>query len=138
MGGEINLETTTGFCCCQRVFLRYLHREAIIDRDLAAVVEPPQQRRLSNLPRSITWDEVKRMLEAVDRRAAVGKRDYAILLLLVTYGLRAREVAALTLDDIDWERERLLVPERKAGHCTAYPLSAVVGLVWNTQWLEKR
>ena len=119
--------TITGFCCCQRVFLRYLHREAIIDRDLAAVVEPPQQRRLSNLPRSITWDEVKRMLEAVDRRAAVGKRDYAILLLLVTYGLRAREVAALTLDDIDWERERLLVPERKAGHCTAYPLSAVVG-----------
>ena len=66
------------------------------------------------------------MLEAVDRRAAVGKRDYAILLLLVTYGLRAREVAALTLDDIDWGREPV-VPERKAGHCTAYPLSAVVG-----------
>lgn len=67
------------------------------------------------------------MLEVVDRRSAVGKRDYAILLLLVTYGLRAREVASLTLDDIDWERERLLVPERKAGHCTAYPLSGVVG-----------
>jgi len=67
------------------------------------------------------------MLECVDRRTGVGKRDYAILLLLVTYGLRAREVSALTLDDIDWERERLLVPERKAGHCTAYPLSAVVG-----------
>jgi integrase len=67
------------------------------------------------------------MLEAVDRRSAVGKRDYAILLLLITYGLRAREVAALTLDDIDWDRERLLVPERKAGHCTAYPLSTVVG-----------
>ena len=67
------------------------------------------------------------MLESVDRRGAVGKRDYAILVLLVTYGLRAREVAAPTLDDIDWERERLLVPERKAGHCTAYPLSATVG-----------
>jgi integrase len=46
---------------------------------------------------------------------------------LVSYGLRAREVAALTLDDIDWERDRLLVPERKAGHCTAYPLSRIVG-----------
>ena len=53
--------------------------------------------------------------------------DYAILLLLVTYGLRAREIAALTLDDIDWKNERLRVPERKAGHSTAYPLSAVVG-----------
>ena len=53
-----------------------------------------------------------------------GKRDYAALLLLVTYGLRSREVAALTLDDIDWKRERLSVPERKAGHSTAFPLSA--------------
>ncbi len=123
----LSKNTLSGFCSSLRVFLRYLHRESIIARDLAAVVEVPQKRRLSNIPRSITWDEVRRMLESVDRRTAVGKRDYAILLLLVTYGLRAREVAALTLDDIDWERERLLVPERKAGHCTAYPLSSVVG-----------
>jgi integrase len=67
------------------------------------------------------------MLETVERRSPVGKRDYAVLLLLVTYGLRAREVAALTLDDIDWHRERLRIPERKAGHSTAFPLSTVVG-----------
>jgi len=67
------------------------------------------------------------MLEGVDRRSAAGKRDYAILLLLVTYGLRGREVAALTLDHLDWKRERLVVPERKAGHCTGYPLSPTVG-----------
>jgi integrase len=48
-------------------------------------------------------------------------------MLLVTYGLRSREVAALTLDHIDWRRERLAVPERKAGHSTAFPLSAAVG-----------
>ena len=119
--------TITGLCCSLRVFLRYLHREGLVARDLAPTIEAPQKRRLSTVPRSISWDEVRLMLEAVDQRTAVGKRDYAILLLLVTYGLRAREVAALTLDDIDWERERLLVPERKAGHCTAYPLSAVVG-----------
>jgi site-specific recombinase XerD len=119
--------TMTGLCSSLRVFLRYLHREDIVSRDLAPAIEGPQKYRLSSVPRSITWDEVRLMLEAVDRRIPVGKRDYAILLLLVTYGLRAREVAALTVDDIDWERERLLVPERKAGHCTAYPLSAVVG-----------
>jgi integrase len=67
------------------------------------------------------------MLECVERRTVAGRRDYAILLLLVTYGLRGREVAALTLDDLDWKRQRLLVPERKAGHCTAYPLSTIVG-----------
>jgi integrase/recombinase XerD len=49
------------------------------------------------------------------------------LLLLATYGLRAREVAALTLDDIDWRRQRLAIPERKAGHSTAFPLSAAAG-----------
>jgi integrase/recombinase XerD len=56
-----------------------------------------------------------------------GKRDWAILMLLVTYGLRGREVAALTLDDIDWKRDHLRVPERKAGHSTAFPLSPSVG-----------
>jgi len=67
------------------------------------------------------------MLAQVDRRAAVGRRDYAILLLLVTYGLRGGEVATLTLDDVDWRNERLYVPQRKGGHSTAYPLSPIVG-----------
>ena len=82
--------------------------------------------RLNDVPRSITWDEVRRMLEAVERRTIRGRRDYAILLLLVTYGLRANEVAKLTLDDIDWKRERLQVLSRKAGRSTAYPLAGVV------------
>jgi integrase/recombinase XerD len=110
-----------------RVLLRYAHREGAIGSDLSEAVEWPQLYRLSSVPRSISWEEVNRTLAVVDRRTPVGKRDYAILLLLVTYGLRGREVAALTLDDIDWKRERLAVPERKAGHSTAFPLSVVVG-----------
>src|SRR5206468_8432742 len=114
-------------CGVLHVFLRYLYRERTLDRDLSSAVERPQTYRLSNIPRSIGWDEVRRMLEAVDRRTPKGKRDYAILLLLVSYGLRAREVAALTLDDIDWRNERFRIPERKAGHSTMYPLSSIVG-----------
>jgi integrase/recombinase XerD len=63
--------------------------------------------RLDDVPRSITWDEVRRMLDVVERRTIRGRRDYAILLLLVTYGLRAHEVAKLTLDDgteVSWTR----------------------------------
>lgn len=116
-----------GLCSSLRVFLRYLYRERLIPRDLSYIVESPQRYRLSDIPRSITWAQVRRMLDAVDRRTPMGKRDYAILLLLATYGLRAREVARLTLDDIDWRRERLRIPERKAGHSTAYPLSPIVG-----------
>ncbi|MCL6449521.1 MAG: site-specific integrase [Armatimonadetes bacterium] len=114
-------------CTALRVFLRYLYRERIIAKDLSSTLDSPRMYRLSSIPRSITWDEVNRMLETVDRRTPIGKRDFAILLLLVTYGLRAREIAALTLDDIDWRRERLRVPERKADHFTAYPLSPIVG-----------
>jgi site-specific recombinase XerD len=110
-----------------RVFLRYLHREGVLDADLSAAVGWPQVYRLSSIPRSISWNDVNRVLAGVDRRTPAGRRDYAILLLLVTYGLRAREIVALRLEDIDWKRERLAVPERKAGHSAAFPLSAVVG-----------
>jgi len=113
-------------CGVLRVFLRYCYRERIIGEELSAAVEMPQTFRLADVPRAITWDEVRRMLAAVDRRTVRGRRDYAILLLLVTYGLRAYEVAKLTLDDIDWKRERFQVPERKAGHWTVYPLASVV------------
>jgi integrase/recombinase XerD len=114
-------------CGTMKVFLRYCHREHLISVDLSAAVEMPQAYRLVELPRSISWDEVRQMFAVVDRRSPKGIRDYAILLLLVTYGLRAHEVAALTLDDLDWSRDRLCVPERKAGHSTVYPLASVIG-----------
>lgn len=125
----VGLAKTTVRDCCGvlRVFLRYAHRQGHLRGDLSMAVEWPQIYRLSSIPRSISWAEVGEVLAGVDRRTTAGKRDYAILLLLVTYGLRGREVAALTLDDIDWKRERLAVPERKAGHSTAFPLSTVVG-----------
>ena len=119
--------TRRGLCCHVRVLLRFCHREGITNRDLSGAVGMSQVYRLDDVPRSITWDEVRRMLDAVERRTIRGRRDYAILLLLVTYGLRAHEVAKLTLDDVDWKRERLQILERKAGHATAYPLAGVVG-----------
>lgn len=114
-------------CGAVRVFLRFCYRERYVDCDLCAAVQMPRIYRLADVPRSITWDEVRQVLNCVDRRTAMGRRDYAMLLLLVTYGLRANEVAKLTLDDIDWKRERLSVPLRKAGHWSAYPLAGVVG-----------
>lgn len=119
--------TVRDACGILRVLLRYAHREGLVGTDLSKTVEWPQVYRLSSVPRSISWGDVGRVLEAVDRRTPSGKRDYAILLLLVTYGLRSREVAGLRLDHIDWRHERLAVPERKAGHSSAFPLSASVG-----------
>jgi integrase/recombinase XerD len=120
-------ESLSGLCSHLRVFLSYLHGERLTTTDLSVSVDCPRVYRLSKLPRSILWEDIQKLLTTVERRTPIGKRDYAILLLLITYGLRAREVAALTLDSIDWKRERLQVPERKAGHSTAFPLSTIAG-----------
>jgi site-specific recombinase XerD len=114
-------------CGLLRVFLRYLYRERLIPRDLSLIVEAAPCYRLAHLPRSITAEDVQKLFGSMDRQTVLGRRDYAMLLLLVTYGLRAREVAALTLDDIDWRHDRVRIPARKAGHSTAYPLSPRVG-----------
>lgn len=126
-GGRLARATVRERCGVLRVFLRYAHREGLVPLDLSGTVAWAPAARLATIPRAISWADVRRVLAAVDRRTPQGKRDYAILLLLVTYGLRAREVAALTLDDLDWRRERLRIPERKAGHATAFPLAPVVG-----------
>lgn len=123
---SLSASSRSNLCGTVRVFLRYCHREGIVVEDLSSAVELPQGYKLATLPRAIGWDEVQRMLAAVDRRTAVGRRDYAILLLLVTYGLRAAEVARLTLDDIDWKHDRLHIRERKAGNATTYPLATPV------------
>jgi len=126
-GATIDKRSVQSLCSILKVFFRYLYRVDLMTRDLGKAIESPRRYSFSNLPRSITWSEVEQMLQKVDRRSTVGKRDYAILLLLVTYGLRAREVGALTLDDIDWKRNHLHIRGRKAGHSTAYPLAAPVG-----------
>jgi integrase/recombinase XerD len=114
-------------CGALREFLRYAHRQGVLASDLSKTVDRPRTYRLSDIPRSITQAEVSQMLACVDRSSTRGKRDYAALLLLATYGLRSREIAALALDHIDWKRERLSVPGRKGGHSTAFPLSSSVG-----------
>jgi integrase/recombinase XerD len=126
-GKTIDARSVQSLCSICKVFFRYLHRLGLMSRDLGKTIESPRRYRFANLPRSIAWVEMERTLQKVDRRSAIGRRDYAILLLLVTYGLRAREVAALTLDDIDWKRDRLHIRGRKAGHSTVYPLAPSVG-----------
>ena len=110
-----------------RVFFRYLYREDIITTDLSRAVPRGRTYQQSAIPRAISRADVQRALDAVDRRDAIGKRDYAIILLLSQYGLRSREIAAIQLEDIDWNQALLHVTGRKGGHATIYPLSASVG-----------
>jgi integrase/recombinase XerD len=64
---KIAPRTRSGLCCHLRVLLRFCHRERIASRDLSGAVGTPQIYRLDDVPRSITWDEVRRMLEAAEQ-----------------------------------------------------------------------
>jgi integrase/recombinase XerD len=110
-----------------RVLLRYLRRQGIIATDLSRAVPRGRTYKQAAIPRAIPWSDVERVLASVDRRSACGKRDYAVLMLFATYGLRAQEVAALELSAIDWPQSRFHVLSRKAGNSTTYPLAAPVG-----------
>ena len=126
-GSRVSWSTLRNACGTLRVFLRYGHRQGVLTKDLSSLVAFPQSYRNASIPRSISWEQVEQVLAGIDRRSVCGRRDYAMLLLLATYGLRGCEVAALTLDDIDWRNERLTIRERKAGNTTTYPLSMIVG-----------
>lgn len=98
-----------------RSLLRFLHVSGSIDADLLPAVPAVAGWTAGSLPRGITGEHVARLLRSCDRRTAMGRRDYAILVLLVRLGLRAGEVAGLLLDDIDWRRGELVV--RGKGRC---------------------
>ena len=79
------------------------------------------------LPVGPSWDDVKRLLAAAEGDRPADIRDRALLMLLAVYGLRAGEVAALCLEDFDWEREVLTVPHSKSQRPRTYPLCRPVG-----------
>jgi integrase len=109
-----------------RSLLGFLHLEGLVSSSLAAAVPSVASWRLAGLPRGLQPDEVSRLLAACDRRTVPGRRDLAMLLLLVRLGLRAGEVAGLGLDDIDWRAGQVTVCGKGDGH-TRLPLPDDVG-----------
>jgi site-specific recombinase XerD len=113
-------------CWTLRSFLRYLRYRGVISSDLASCVPAVRTWRLASLPSYLHPKEVQRVLAACDRHGPMGRRDYAILLLLSRLGLRADEIRLLTLDDIDWESGRLNI-RGKGRRVASMPLPKEVG-----------
>jgi site-specific recombinase XerD len=109
-----------------RSFLHYARYRGDIELDLAAAVPTVASWSMPSIPRAIPADAVRQLLASINRRSSVGRRDYAILLLLARLGLRSSEVVSLELDDIDWETGQVSV-RGKGGLRTALPLPADVG-----------
>ena len=109
-----------------RSFLGFLYVEGLISQPLAQAVPSPPGWTLTGLPKTLPDSEVAALLASCDAERPAGRRDLAILTLLARLGLRAGEVAALRLDDIDWRRGELVV-RGKAGRVDRLPLPADVG-----------
>lgn len=109
-----------------RSVLRFLFLRGHTPANLAYAVPCASRRRLASLPKGIEDDQVDAVFATCDRRTTVGRRNYAALLLMVRLGLRAGEVAALTLDDIDWEAGVIAV-SGKGGSAGRLPLPTDVG-----------
>ena len=129
-GGELDLEsldavTVAGFVSAEcvgrsvgwakntvtglRSLLRYLHLRGVTPVSLVCAVPAVAGWRGGSLPRALPGGQVERLLGSCDRRRRVGRRDFAVLILLSRLGLRAVEVAALELSDVDWRAGELVI-----------------------------
>ena len=109
-----------------RSLLGFLHVEGLLGEPLAQAVPAVASWRLARLPRSLEPGQVAAMLASCDRRTPAGRRDFAMLTLLARLGLRAGEVAALMLDDIDWRAGQITV-RGKGSRGERLPLPADAG-----------
>ncbi len=109
-----------------RSFLRYLRYRGDIACDLAAAVPTVANWSMTSIPRAISADSVRRVLTSIPRSTVMGRRDYAIVVLLARLGLRSSEVAFLELEDIDWDAGQVSI-RGKGSQPAALPLPEDVG-----------
>lgn len=102
LSSRLAKRTVADTCSSLRAFLRFLQITGKLSADLAGAVIAPRYRIDERPPRTLPWKDVQKILHSISRSHPPGKRDFAIVLLLATYGLGAAEVLGLRLDDVDW------------------------------------
>lgn len=110
-----------------RSLLRFLHREGVTNQPLAEAVPAAASWKLAGLPKYLESEQVAALLTSCDQGTGVGRRDFAMLTVLVRLGLRAGELAALRLEDIDWHRAEVMI-RGKGNRQERLPLPSDVGV----------
>jgi integrase/recombinase XerD len=106
---NVSVGSAQFFVAALRSFLRFCFVEGLVPVDLSPAALTVTGRRRSTLPRGISPRDARALLRACDRRQSAGRRDYAVILILLRLGLRAGEVANLSLEDIDWRAAEIVV-----------------------------
>jgi site-specific recombinase XerD len=122
-----NDHTRTSTTTYVRTFLHFLRWSDLNSQDLARFVPRTRCRRLAHLPPRVSWEDVRRVIDAIDVTTASGVRDRALLLLLATTGLRNKELRSLELRDIRWRAAEVLVRRTKAKRDRVVPLLQEAG-----------
>ncbi|HEU5005609.1 MAG TPA: site-specific integrase [Jatrophihabitantaceae bacterium] len=125
-GGGYSVSAAQNFVAGLRAFLRFCFLDGRLDTDLSGAALAVTGRRRSPLPHGISPAQARALLACCDRRTAVGRRDYAIILSLLRLGVRRGELAAVTLDDLDWRAGEVVI-HGKGGRADRLPLPNDVG-----------
>ena len=112
---------------CLRGFFRFCYDEGITLKDMSAFILPDNYKKNCKLPTTYEEDEIRRILEVVERASAIGKRDYLILLLASEYGWRSKDITNLQFDYIDWDKNVIRFSQHKTDVAVEYPLLSSVG-----------
>lgn len=105
-----------------RSFLRWAHVEGLLPMDLSAATISARHHRHTGLRDVLSDDEITRLLTAVDRSSAIGRRDYAVLVLAARYGMRPSDIRQLRLDDVHWREGVITIQQAKTGRPLVLPL----------------
>ena len=111
-----------------RELYRYLFDNGILYKDYSSLIlKEPKVAQGSKLPTTYSEEEIRRMINAIDRSSAKGKRDYLVLLLAAEYGWRASNITSFSLDQIDWNKNKISIVQYKTEIPADFPLLASVG-----------
>lgn len=110
-----------------RDFFRYLHASNTLKCDLSGDVPRPRIYAEESFPETWTPEEIRLLLSAINRRTAIGKRDYAMILLAVLLGMRAGDICALRFKEIDWRKKIITYTQQKSGKINTLPLLPPIG-----------
>ena len=140
--GEINLplineyiKTLAGYTyktveqniCSLRAFFKFLWESGEVPMDFSARMPMVQARKQTRIPSVWTKEELKKLIDAIDRGSPKGKRDYAIILLACCLGLRCTDIKGLRLDHFHWEDKKLIFTQSKTKEPLSLPLTGEVG-----------
>ena len=115
------------FSSVLRDFFRYLHENGILDDDSSSSVPRPKIYVEENIPETWAPEEVRQLLSVIDRSNAIGKRDYAMLLLAILLGMRAGDICALKFKNLDWHQKLITYTQQKTQKVNTLPLLPVIG-----------